>query len=105
MTEVGTRKLRTRDSVLLRESHVGNKSANVAIVIRTFADSESQAAIRCHRRPRNSGRLGFSKNGPRFDIDAIYPTQIARTHPELVAVPCQCLWCHSRRTKFLALDN
>jgi hypothetical protein len=81
VTEVGTGELRTWRPFVLGKPAARHISAQIPIIVRVFADRESERIAGGNRRPRNSGRLGLFGNGPLLRIHPINPAQIARAHP------------------------
>src|SRR5436305_5276585 len=71
VTEVGTSELRTRYLFVLGKSATNNVSADVSVIIRTFAERKSQCVASGDSSPRNSGRPCFFRDCPRLHIDPI----------------------------------
>src|SRR5437667_1461725 len=61
--------------------------------------------VRCHRRPNDPGRIDFLDHLPLIDVDLVESAEIAGTHPQIFAIPCQRLWRHRGRRKPLTFFN
>src|SRR5437762_13853409 len=85
--EVSSGKFRTSDPIF-SESARQIEAANVPVIVRAFSDCKAKRPICCYCRPRNAGRFFLFEHCPLLGINCISSTQIARTHPERVVIPC-----------------
>src|SRR5438876_12360249 len=91
IAEVCPRKLRTGDPVGLGKTGFGNELASVAIVIWVFPKRKTERAVRRDSGPWDARRFFLFEHLPLCRIDCIDSPQIARTHPQFAAAPCQRL--------------
>src|SRR4029078_2821901 len=77
------------------------------IVIRAFADGETEFAVYRNGSPRNAGRFLLFQDAPLLRGDRIDSAQVTRTHPQFLvpSVPSQSLRCCRWRSKTVFLDN
>ncbi len=105
MTEVRAGKLRAGKSLRVRETNLGNEPANVAVIVWAFTDGKMKSLAGRDGRPRNARRFFLFQHRPLVRIDRINSPQIARAHPERVAVPRQRLRCPRQRRQSTLLGD
>src|SRR5205085_7960943 len=105
VTEVGTRELRASYPFVLGKAAADNISADVSVIILTFAERKSQCVASGDSSPRNSGRRCFFRDCPRLHIDPINAPQIARSHPQRFIMPGERLRRRRRRRTTFSFSN
>src|SRR5437588_3566225 len=105
VTEVRAGKLRAGNSLRVPEANLGNEPANVAVILRAFTDGKMKSLAGRDHRPRNAGRFFLFQHRPLVRLDRINSPQIARAHPERVAVPGQRLRCPRWRRQSTLLGD
>src|SRR3954468_11972244 len=94
MAQIRSGEIRASDAIIFLldlETSRQSVSANVTVVLRSFADGESHRLAGRNRRPRNSGWIYLLRNFPARRVDLIDATKVTRSHPQLPVMPRQRL--------------
>src|SRR3954471_15813793 len=95
--QVRAGEFRTRNSI--GETVPGNVATQITIVVRAFSEGKPKRVPGRDRGPRYSRRLELLGDLPLFALHSVNAPQVARSKPELAAMPRQRLRRWSRRLK------
>src|SRR5437773_1118231 len=89
VAQIRASEIRTRDSRLIGKTFPRNVTTQIAIVIRSFTESEPHNVIYRNGGPRNARCFHVIEDFPALRVHPVDATQIAGPEPKFVIMPCQ----------------